>query len=403
MLTTQRISLAILLSAHLYGCGGSGGGTTAPPGPSQPPSAAFAEVSAANLPVASLAGRCMDADHGDVDGDGDVDLVLAQEIARNIVLLNDGSGVFTLANGAVNGGFGDNEDVRLVDFDGDGDLDMFTAHEDDAVHSLLINDGSGVFTEAAAAIPVNSIANAAEVIDLNADTRPDILLGNAGTNIVLLQLANGTFIDETTNRPIGTGTTQDLLLIDIDGDNDLDLLSANELDNDLFVNDGNGFFVNETATRLPANDGETREADAADVDSDGDLDIILGNVSFNSGRPPQNRLLLNDGSGVFADATASNLAGLVNQSSSFTIRFVDIDDDGDADVLSPRNDLGQGGDIEVWLNDGSGVFSPASSSPFSAPPNGSTFDIEVVDLNADGKDDIYFCHRTGTDQLYFRN
>lgn len=403
MLTKLRISTVILVSSFFYGCGGSGGDTATPPAPVPPPSAAFADVSTANLPVASLAGRCMDADHGDVDGDGDVDLVLAQEIARNIVLLNDGTGSFTLANGAVNGGFGDNEDVRLADFDGDGDLDMFTAHEDDAVHSLLINDGSGVFTEVAGVIPVNSIANAAEVIDLNGDTRPDILLGNAGTNIVLLQLANGTFIDETANRPVGGGTTQDLLLIDIDGDSDPDLLSANELDNALLVNDGNGFFADETATRLPANDGETREADAADVDRDGDLDIILGNVSFNSGRPPQNRLLLNNGSGVFVDATASNLAGLVNQSSSFTIRFMDIDNDGDADVLSPRNDLGQGGDIEVWLNDGTGIFSPASSSPFSVPPSGSTFDIEVVDLNADGKDDIYFCHRTGTDQLYFRN
>lgn len=401
MLTKQIILLALVLSACLCGCGGSGGSITA--APPQPPSAPFAEVSQANLPVASLAGKCMDADHGDVDGDGDVDLVLAQEIARNIVLLNDGTGSFTEASGAVNGGFGDNEDVRLADFDGDGDLDMFTAHEDDAVHSLLINDGTGVFTEIGGVIPVNSIANAAEVIDLNGDSRPDILLGNAGTNIALVQLANGTFVDDTANRPIGSGTTQDLLLFDIDGDNDPDLLSANELDNALFVNDGNGFFTDDTATRLPADDGETREVDAADVDGDGDLDIILGNVSFSSGRPPQNRLLLNDGSGIFVDATASNLGGLVNQSSSFTIRFFDIDNDGDADVLSPRNDLGQGGDIEVWLNDGAGTFSLAASSPFSAPPSGSTFDIEVVDLNADGKSDLYFCHRTGTDQLFLQN
>lgn len=345
----------------------------------------------------------MDATHGDVDGDGDTDLVLAQEIATNIVLLNDGTGIFTFSAGAVSGGFGDNEDVRLADFDGDADLDMFTAHEDDAVHALLINDGTGVFVEAPAVIPVNSIANATEVIDLNGDARPDILLGNAGSNIVLLQLANGNFVDDTANRPIGLGITQDLLLFDIDGDNDPDILSANELDNDLFVNNGNGFFTNETFARLPANDGETREADTADVDGDGDLDVILGNVSFNSGRPPQNRLLLNNGSGLFVDATANNLASIVNQSSSFTIRFFDIDNDGDPDILSPRNDLGQGGDIEVWLNDGAGVFTTASSSPFSAPPNGSTFDIEVIDVNADGRDDLYFCHRTGTDQLYIQN
>lgn len=396
---------AIVLLGLLKGCGGSGGeaATPAPPPPPQPPAADFDDVSATNLPVAALGGRCMDADQGDVDGDGDTDLVLAQEIARNIVLLNDGTGVFTQPSGAVNGGFGDNEDVRLADFDGDGDLDMFTAHEDDAVHSLLINDGTGLFTEAVGVIPINSIANATEIIDIDGDGRLDILLGNNGANAVLLQLANGSFLDDTANRPIGLGTTQDLLLLDIDGDNDVDILSANELDNDLFINDSNGFFTNETAVRLPPNDGETREADTADVDGDGDLDIILGNVSFSTSRSPQNLLLLNDGSGVFVDSTATNLASLVNQSNSFTIRFFDIDSDGDADILSPQNQLGQGGDIEVWLNDGSGLFTSATSSPFTTPPNGSTFDIEVIDVNADGRDDLYFCHRSGTDQLYIRN
>jgi hypothetical protein len=269
------------------------------------------------------------------------------------------------------------------------------------VHALLINDGSGVFQDMPALIPVTSIANAAEVIDLNNDTRADILLGNRGQNIVLLQQTDGSFVDDTINRPIGADTTQDLLLLDVDGDSDQDLFVANETDNRLFINDGNGFFTDETAMRLPAGSGETREADAADVDADGDLDIIVANVNFNSGRPIQNQLLLNDGSGIFTDVTASNLAGVVNMGSSFTIKFIDIDSDGDPDILSPNNTIGQSGDIEVWLNNGNGVFSAPVESPFSSAPTGSAFDIEVVDLNADGKDDIYFCYRSGTDQLYF--
>ncbi len=354
------------------------------------------------LPVGALGGLCMDADHGDVDGDGDPDLVLAQEFALNLVLLNDGSGVFTVAAGAVDGGDGDNEDVRLRDFDGDNDLDMLTVHEDDGVHALLYNDGSGGFSEQAGLIPINSIANATEVIDLDGDTRLDILLGNRGTNLVLLQQIDGSFIDDTVNRPIGADTTQDLLLIDIDDDGDQDLFVANETDNRLFVNDGNGGFTDETAARLPPGDGETREADSADVDSDGDLDIIIGNVDFTSGRPIQNQLLINDGNGVFSDATTENLAGVVNMGNSFTIKFVDIDGDGDPDVLSPNNTLGQGGDIEVWINDGTGSFTSPTVSVFSAPPFGSAFDIEVFDANGDGRDDLYFCYRTGTDQLYLR-
>lgn len=403
MAKPQTLSVSIILVAFASGCGGGSGGNSPPPAPPPQPTSDYSDVSATNLPVASLGGMCMDADQGDVDGDGDVDLVLAQEFSVNLVLLNDGSGVFSRAAGAVGGGLGDNEDVRLADFDGDGDPDMLTVHEDDAVHTLFSNDGEGVFTPVPGAIPVNSIANAAEVIDLNSDTRPDILLGNQGPNLVLLQLANGTFVDDTANRPIGVETTQDLLLVDIDGDGDQDLLAANEAGNQLFVNDGNGIFSDETATRLPGNDGETREADAADVDGDGDLDIVLGNVNFTFGRPIQNQLLLNDGTGVYTDATSASLAAVANQFSSFTIKFVDIDADGDPDVLSARNDLGQGGGVVVWVNDGSGTFASVTQTPFSTAPRGSTFDIEVVDVNADGRQDLYFCNRTGTDQLYIRN
>lgn len=383
-------------------CGGGGG--TAPVSPPPPPmaNATFQDASASNLPTSMLGGLCMDADHGDVDGDGDIDLALAQEFSTNLILLNDGNGVFSVATGAVGGGNGDNEDVRLRNFDGNNGLDMLTVHEDDGVHALLINDGLGEFTDVSSRIPVTSIANAAEAIDLNNDSRLDILLGNRGTNIVLLQQADESFLDDTSNRPIGGDTTQDLLLLDIDGDTDQDLFVANETDNRLFVNDGNGFFADETATRLPGGDGETREVDAADVDNDGDLDIIVANVNFNSGRPIQNQLLINDGAGVFADATANNLSSVVNSASSFTIKFADIDSDGDPDVLSPDNTVGQGGSIVVWINDGSGVFAMSTISPFSAEPSGSAFDIEVVDLNADGKDDIYFCYRSGTDQLYIQ-
>jgi hypothetical protein len=177
---------------------------------------------------------------------------------------------------------------------------------------------------------------------------------------------------------------------------------VNEGQNQLFVNDGNGNFTNETAIRVPTMSNESREADAADIDNDGDMDIIVGNVRFLRNDPIENRVYVNDSSGNFTDATNSALASVVNIGNSFTIRFVDIDSDGDPDILSPNSNLNQGGIVDVWINNGAGVFSEPASSPFSSEPVGSAFDIEVVDLNADGKDDIYFCYRTGTDQLYIQ-
>jgi hypothetical protein len=395
----NHVCFLVLVLVLPAGCGGSSSsGSLNPPPPAA--NALYVDVSATSLPLAVLGGLCMDSDAGDIDGDGDIDLVLAQEFARNLILTNDGSGSFTAA--FVPGGNGDNEDVRLRDFNNDGRLDMLTVHEDDGVHALFINNGAGSFLDRSAFIPVNSIANAAEVIDLDADQRLDILLGNRGTNLVLLQQANGAFVNVTAMRPIGGDTTQDLLLLDIDGDTDQDLFVANETDNRLFVNTGSGFFTNETAARLPGSDGESREADVADIDNDGDLDIIVANVNFSSGRPIRNQLLVNDGNGVFADETDGRLSAVRNTANSFTIRFVDLDSDGDADILSPDNSVGQGGSIDVWLNDGSGVFAPAPPGIFSPPPSGSAFNIQIVDVNADGKDDIYFCYRTGTDQMYMR-
>lgn len=345
----------------------------------------------------------MDADHGDLDGDGDLDLALAQEFALNLILINDGTGSFTVADNAVMAGSGDNEDLRLGDMDADGDIDMLTVHEDDAVHALLLNDGNAVFSNASTRIPVMSIANAVEVIDLDGDGRLDILLGNRGTNLTLIQAADGSFSDETAARPIGGETTQDLLLVDIDNDGDQDLYVANETDDRLFINDGAGFFTDESSARLPGSDGETREADAADIDGDGDMDIVLGNVDFTRSLPVQNLLMVNDGNGNLTDETDARLGGLSNRASSFTIKFFDIDSDGDPDILSPDNEFGAGGSLDVWINDGAGNFGPSSQTLFAPLPNGSIFDIEVFDANADGKPDLYFCHRTGTDQLYLSN
>ena len=83
---------------------------------------------------------------GDVDGDGDLDVVFARSGAANQVYLNDGSGTFT-DSGQTLGGTAQTFSVSLGDLDGDGDLDLFEANRAGEANRVYLNDGAGNFTD----------------------------------------------------------------------------------------------------------------------------------------------------------------------------------------------------------------------------------------------------------------
>ncbi|MCB0568728.1 MAG: VCBS repeat-containing protein, partial [Phaeodactylibacter sp.] len=273
-------------------------------------SSLFKDATTANLPVMSLQGRSMDAKPADLDGDGDLDIVVANEHAFNILLINDGDGRFTDESAArLPLNRRDSEDIAIADFDGDGDPDIIFVSEDDQANEYYENDGKGFFRDVSYKIPVSGTSNAVAVTDLNGDGFPDLLIGNApdrqgrgGQNFCLINDGKGNWTDETAQRlPVSNKATQSLRLYDVDGDGDADLLVCNEDDNELLINDGRGFFHDETAARLPVEAGkwETRDADFGDVNGDGYPDLFLANVNFRQGKDSQNRLFINDGKGYF--------------------------------------------------------------------------------------------------------
>jgi len=353
----------------------------------------FIEVTAERLPA--LAGRCMDADTGDADGDGDLDIALAMEFEPNVLLLNDGTGRFRDASNGLPRAIHDSEDVAFADLDADGDLDLVLVSEDDRQDELYLNDGSGRFTDASDRLPIDDVSNAHAVLDLNADGIPDVLTGNIGIDRVLIGDGAARFSDETRSRwpQSGTSRTQDIELADVDGDGDLDVLLGNEGQNELFVNE-DGRLIDETAARLPIREDETREIRAADFDADGDLDLVVANVSFIMDGSPQDFLLINDGTGRFTTAEPERFPE--DARSNFTIQAVDLDADGDLDVITPATVFSPSGagDYLVLLNDGGGSFAvaePGTVLPAAATGNG--FDIEVADFDGDGADELLLCNR----------
>lgn len=361
----------------------------------------FVNVSATNLPPGILNARTMDARPADIDADGDIDLIIAQEFSTNHILLNDGNGVFT--DGAPTllpqpqPSF-DSEDVAIADFDDDGHLDILFVSEDNQVNELYYWSADlGRYENRTNLLGVSGVSNACLQADVDADGDADILIGNAGPNVLLINNGDGTFSNESAARlGVFNNITQDLELGDIDGDGDEDLIVANEDNNQLLINDGNGFFTDETIARIgPLTPGTemTREADFGDVDADGDLDLLFANVMFQNNNDPQDRLLINDGQGFFTDQTAARLP--IDDMNTIDADFVDMDADGDLDIVQCYF---MDGGVDVLQNDGTGVFK--KRTPVYLPAiTANVIDLEAVDLNADGTLDLYFCHYLSADQL----
>ena len=157
---------------------------------------------------------------GDLDGDGDLDLAVANDQSDDVsILLGDGAGAF---NDAASFGAG-NGPVAITsgDLDSDGDLDLAVANVFGDEVSLLLGDGAGGF-----AAPASFVAGDGPVAitsgDLDGDGDLDLAVANVTSGDVSILLGDGaggfaaavSFAAGDAPRAITSG--------DLDGDGDLD-------------------------------------------------------------------------------------------------------------------------------------------------------------------------------------
>lgn len=341
----------------------------------------------------------LDVSFSDVDDDGDLDAVVAAEHAPNRLYVNDGAGRFTNREGVFGDGAYDTEHVRTADFDGDGHPDAIFAAEDDRHHQYFLGRGDGTFENVTDRLPERSEGNALDVGDVDGDGLPDVVVGNTGEEPQNFLWFNdpenpGHFLDVTESRlPGEPDQTQGVDLEDVDGDGDLDLAIGNEVPpNRLLVNDGSGQFT-DASDRLDLSVPlHTRQVIAFDATGEGRTDIVFCNLTSNGGgweKDPQTRLLIQDGDGQFVDESGARLPG--NNFSTYACTHMDPDDDGDEDLILSTIGIPGWSPLQarVYENDGNGHFTDVTHEVLPDQTVGRHWGTDVGDVNEDGREDLF--------------
>ncbi|MBI1853262.1 MAG: VCBS repeat-containing protein [Planctomycetes bacterium] len=280
--------------------------------------------------------------------------------------LNDGHGFFTDATLGTDAGLphvgyentnDQTYDVKFADLDGDGDLDVFLAQNSYGLGRVLINvNGRGFFVDANEnpgtffpRAPNGGEVRTVAIGDVDGDGDPDLAMFGLYVARLYRNDRHAVFTDVTNDATAGLPDLTNVLgadakFADLDGDGDLDIAIAvdggfTQFQDRILFNNGHGRFADGTfgeGTGLPPVLDISLRVLTGDVDRDGDVDLIFPVRSYAAG--DMCRLYLNDGHGRFVDSTfgpVSRLPGIPEL--NWAGDLGDVDGDGDLDLILTRD------------------------------------------------------------------
>jgi hypothetical protein len=277
--------------------------------------------------------------------------------------------------------------MAFDDIDNDGDKDLLITGKGGPVKTTLyLNDGSGNFTEATGTAFVNVYGGAVGFAHVNNDNFIDLYItgstgGGTRTSNLYINNGNGTFSITTSPFPISNGGS--FAFEDIDNDNDRDVIITGITGSvsgvgftKLYTNNGSGIFSEVLST--PFDQLSNSSVVFIDAENDGDNDIILSGKDSNNNK--LTKLYLNNGIGVFTVSSSTSFAGI----SGGDLAVADSDNDGDTDVIV-NGGSSQGLITKLYTNNGSGVFTEVTTTPFIGTEVGA---VEFADFDNDGNKDV---------------
>ncbi|WP_449235781.1 Ig-like domain-containing protein [Azospirillum doebereinerae] len=313
----------------------------------------------------------------DFDGDGDTDFIFRNNSASptGVDFWRNSGGVFTKFSGAVSGNpfsaitwSGPNSAVLAANFspfsmlatdvDGDGDIDVVNMASGNARGIWLNNSGIFSYATGSPTLPTVTANTQSVAGDFDGDGDIDVILRNntgAPTGVDFWRNDGGTFtkISSTaTNNPFSAITFAALAASfdarfmaagDVDGDGDIDVINMTSANGrGIWLNNG-GVFSIVSAGCLPV--GTTSgQFVAGDFDGDGDTDIAFRNASgtgIDFYRASGGTFTL-DTSGSPFSAIAFSGGGTNNNFNADLMTTLDIDGDGDLDIVNLASTAGRG-------------------------------------------------------------
>ncbi len=318
----------------------------------------------------NLDGAVTSMELGDFDADGDFDLAYDNGTTLVIATLEDGriKEKTTVASGRVGVG-AQTLALKLADMDNDGFLDVVAGGER---LGWFKNNGDGSWSGEMGIDDFGS-EYTIEVFDADGDFKLDIIAEVDGSLKLFRNLGSGGFSGGAPNIASALG-----IPFDWDEDGDVDMLYADG-NNDWIVlleNDGAGVFTDSTLYATTAI--WLNELAIGDLDNDGDVDFVY--TTFDGVLDSKVGYVLNNANTSFgSEAIIQTEDGWATGD----MELADLNGDGYLDIVRALEFSGDGY-AEIYYGDASLTFNDKQGLEAGIQ----TFDVEVVDIDSDGDLDI---------------